>query len=954
MPPCYTVPSVTTSMFPTKPAAAFLWLCLLSLVAAAQTRDTASLRGRVLDPTGAALVAVQLTLTNAATGFERTASTDAQGRYAFTALPLTGVYTLTVSKQGFAAARREQIDFRAGEIANLDFTLGIAAQPARITVYGTTEGVQADSSRLSTTFDLPQIEATPILGRKLSSLPLLNSAVRPARGTGDQFLNNTLFVINGGGRRQTTYSIDNATADDSWGRQSLFTAIPFSAVEEFTVLTNATSAEYGRSTGSAVNLVTKSGTNNFHGELLANWRPGSLEANLPLAAGDTADALAQGSGAISGPIVRDRTYFMLSGEYSDRDRDSVITSPLDSGLYTGQFRQSLMLARLDHRLSQGHLLTLRVNFDRFSDTNPADAVGGLNLPSTARVFRRRTYAAELAETATFGSSTMNEARFQFQLGSPITQFAPVAPSLRIVRPGVANEGESRYASLLNRQYQAADTLSLTRGRHNLKFGMDVIHSLSGGYGQEFGGGFLLGQFRLKPSAALTPDSQLTLDDVASFTQTFGNGSYRVSETIWALFLQDNFNVSPALTLDLGLRYENQTLVGDNNNFSPRVGFAWKLPLAHPTVLRGGYGIYYSEVRANLAADYRENGPAGLLTFSAAPGQFGFPTSLAPLPAFPAGAVLPPRDISVRPGERAHLSQFFDVSKLRFYPDRLLNPYTQQWTFGLETELPARWVLSLDYVGQHSIKLERPADLNAPAPFVRTAPGQDRSAAAADATRPIVPVPNGYRRIVATVNRGAAYYDALQVNLRRRFTRRASALLSYTWSHTINTVEADVPQQDANDSNFLGAAEKATSLLDQRHRFVISGFYELPWTLTVGTATSLESGRPFNVLTGVDNNGDGSVSDRPVVDGRLLPRNAGRGTPAYDVSAFVEKTIALAERARLSLRAESFNLLNHANIVGRNGTWGDAAQPLPTFGQPLGGIANVAPGREFQFLLRLRF
>jgi hypothetical protein len=319
--------------------------------------------------------------------------------------------------------------------------------------------------------------------------------------------------------------------------------------------------------------------------------------------------------------------------------------------------------------------------------------------------------------------------------------------------------------------------------------------------------------------------------------------------------------------------------------------------------------------------------------------------------------LPPRDISVRPGQRAFLNNFFDVSKLRSYPDQLLNPYTQLATLGIQRELPGRWFLSVDFVHQHTINIERPVDLNAPTPFIRTAPGQVRPAAVADATRPIRPVPNGYRRIVATINEGTADYNGLQVNLNKRFSKRFSVLFSYTYSHTINTVEADAPGQDPNDSNLLGSTERATSLLDQRHRAAISGWYQLPLNFTVGGLVTLASGRPFNITTGFDNNGDGSNADRPVINGAVIARNAGRTDPVYDVQLFVEHEIKFpGERIRLDLRAEGFNLFNHSNIVGRNGVFGNDPKGTPslTFGQPLGGINNVDPGREFQFQIRLRF
>src|SRR5205823_14472111 len=127
-------------------------------------------------------------------------------------------------------------------------------------------------------------------------------------------------------------------------------------------------------------------------------------------------------------------------------------------------------------------LTARANADRFTDTNPADAVGATSLPSAARKFSRRTYAAQLAETATINPTMVNEARFQLQVGSPITQFTPINPSPQFVRTGVSTEGESRAATLINHQYEFADTLSLTRGRQYRKFGGDAIFSASGANG----------------------------------------------------------------------------------------------------------------------------------------------------------------------------------------------------------------------------------------------------------------------------------------------------------------------------------------------------------------------------------------------------------------------------------------------------------------------------------------
>jgi type 1 fimbria pilin len=374
-------------------------LLVFTEAAGAQTPGTASVRGQVVDETGAAVTGADVRVESPSTGVSRAAQTDAAGRFTIAELPLAGAYTLRVHKNGFADQQNGPFGLRAGESAGFQVRLAPAAVSAEVRVSGTTEGVRADSPSLGTRFDTKAIENTPLLGRKLTNLPLLNSAVRSARGTGDLFLNNTLFVIDGGGRRQTTFTIDGSTGDDEWGRQTIFTNVPLAAVQEFTVLTNSFSAEYGRTTGAAINLITRAGTNDFHGDVLAAYRPTSLEAKAPVTGVEAGDELRQGSLFLSGPLVANRVFFSAGGEYSAQDRDSVITSPLAPGVYTGHYRQTLGFLRLDGDVNSAHHATARFNYDSFKDANPQDVVGGISLPSAGRVFRRRTEAVQVSETA---------------------------------------------------------------------------------------------------------------------------------------------------------------------------------------------------------------------------------------------------------------------------------------------------------------------------------------------------------------------------------------------------------------------------------------------------------------------------------------------------------------------------------------------------------------------------
>ncbi|MGH9327725.1 MAG: hypothetical protein ACRD2B_13730 [Terriglobia bacterium] len=688
--------------------------------------------------------------------------------------------------------------------------------------------------------------------------------------------------------------------------------------------------------------------------------------------------------ALSGPVGSSgKTQFFVNGEYSWENRASPVTSPIAPGNFTGRYRGWLGYLRIDHQINNNNDLFLRSDVDSFYDTNPNGIVGGNTLPSVDRIFRRRTYSEELGETAILSASLLNDVRLQFQLASPITEFDPVIYgtefSVPISTGGTFASGTSQSALLMNRQYEINDTVSTMRSRNTVSFGADVIHAHNGGDSKEFGGPIFLGEFVYLPcmlslSVCESPAYMDSIANVASYTQSYGNANYMVGDTLWAPFAQDDYRVRQDLTLDLGLRYERQTFTDSTKDFAPRVGFAYNVRGDGKTVIRGGFGIYYSQIVDNSEANYALSGPTGVFNYMAGPGQIGFPTSVSavPLPAFPPGAVAPVRSLYIRPGESADLDQFFPTSTLIGYPNQLLNPYTEQWTFGVEREIRPAWVLSLDYVGSHTLKVNRPLDVDSPSPFIRTAPGQVRSAQAANCTRPYwiwwykqqgttcdplkltSPQPP-YGLIQSDVNDGFAYYDALDVNLNHQFSHGASMLASYTWSHAIDNVDPDIPSQDPNDPYFTDTAEIGNAIFDQRNRLVLSGIYPAPWKISLGGVATLASGLPYNVTTGTTNSGDfGGTTDRPVVNGVVIGRNTGRGRPIYDVAPFIERSLALREGMELRLRAAAFNVFNHANFVGYSGTWGNGPMPGRGFGQPLTGITNQLPARELQFSAKLIF
>jgi carboxypeptidase family protein len=959
----------------------------------AQTPDTATIHGHIADQSRAPVTGVEITAKNSLNGLKRATHSDDLGNFSLAGLPVAGAYEVNASKPGFADTNLTNIRLTGGTTANLTLQLNVSGGQSEVTVTGVVGEIRTDQPQLGTHLDACQIEETPLLNRKVSYLPLLNAANRPAINQGDVFMNQNLFTANGAGRRQASFEVDGSTGNDSWGRQTIFSTVPLTAVQEMTVLTNAFSAEHGGSSGSVVNIVTKSGGNRFHGDILELWRPATTSAALSgfTAANATSgnnlvsDTLGQSALSLSGPIGGNgKAHFFAAGEYSREDRGSPVISPIAPGVFTGHYRGWLALLRFDHQINDKNTLFFRSDLDGFHDTNPNGAVGGNNLPSVGRVFRRRTYSEEIGETAVLSPTLLNSLRVQFQLASPITQFDPVILGTQYQVPistgGTFTSGTSQSALLMNRQYQINDTLSSTFGRHQVRFGGDVIVAHTGGDSKEFGGPIYLGQFVYNTCtlALAVCESSFYLNNIANvrnYTQSYGNANYTVTDTLWALFVQDDYRVRSNLTINLGLRYEQQTFTDSRLGFVPRVGFSYNWRGAGRTVIRGGFGVYRSQVVDNLAANWALTGPTGVFNYTASPGQIGFPASVAgaPLPAFPAGAPVPLRNLYIRPGDRRNIDQYLPTSILIGYQDKLLNPYSDQWTIGIERRLMENWVLSVDYVGSHTTRINRPRDVDPPTPFVRTSPGQIRSAQAANCTRPYwiswyrdrVTTCNAttatnpqppYAVVQSDVNDGYANYHALDVNLSHRFNRRASMLASYTWSHTLDNVDPDVPGQNPNDPNFTGRIEYGNAIFNQRHRFVLSGFYVGPLKIAFGGIATLASGLPFNFVTGTNNSGDtGATTDRPVIDGVVVGRNVGLGRAIYELSPFIERPFSLgSDRLHLDLRAEAFNVLNHPNFVGYSGTYGNGATPGPGFGQPLVGITNQLPARSMQFSAKFSF
>lgn len=1006
-----------------------LLTALLTYIAApvaAQSPNTASMNVIAVDQNGAVVPGAKVSVVNTATGDARDVVSGSDGSVTIPALSLTGTYTVSVSKEGFGKEERTGIALRSSETATIKVTLLVGSGTAEVTVFGTTEGVRADP-QIGRRIESQVIDETPILGRKATTLPLLNSAFRQGKGTGDLFVNATYFITGVGSRRATTFTFDGASNDEGWGRQTAVATIPLGAIQEITILSNAFSSEFGWTSGPALNIVSKSGTNTLHGEGLYLARPGAwqaksfstknycpssvstcvtpttLQAINPV---DIPDALSQVSGSIGGPIIKDRTFFFASSDYTRQNRTTFLSATLPAFVlptngqldYTGHYRQFLFNGRVDHRLTSNQNLMARFNVDRFSDDNPQDAVGGGNAPSVARRYSRRSWTAQLNHTWVINSSVLNEARFAYLNGDPVTLWEPQTASTTYTRTGGSAPftiGESRASNIYSRQAQFSDTLTWSIGKHYVRFGGSLIHHTSGGTGSEPGTATLgTVTFNSTGARSALPFDQLTIADVQSYTQpiNFGISSYKLNQWLVSGFVQDDWKIRPNFTLNLGLRYDRQTLTDATKNFAPRIGFGWNPGGDARTSIRGGYGMYYTQIRSNAVAGYLVNGLDGLATYTVnapQPGQpapLGFPTCLTaaclPVQIDPRSLTLPPRNITIRAGLRSFYQEQFarygaNFNLLPNYSDKLVNPRSQIFSIGAEREFFKGFFFGADYVKQHLSGIDRTIDINAPTPFDRTASGQVRTVAAANLTRPI-PIVNGVgvlRQVNVLTNFGVADYDGLQTQFSYRGNSRLYASIGYTLSKATNTTEPDGNGIGPNESNItrLGEEERGPSVVDQRHRAVIFVSYRLPYNFTIGTLSQFASARPFNSTTGIDNNGDGVNNDRPVINGAVIRKSAFRGSGTQDVSIFVENRIKTSERTSLVLRLEGFNIFNHANLLGRaqtiysTVTGGlDTATPRTDFGvlttlftdaartNAIPAFANIDPPRMFQLQLRFVF
>lgn len=898
-------------------------LAAAALSLSAQTALTGSITGQVQDASGGALAGAELTLRSPSLASAQTVSSGAGGAFRFVRLAPGHDYQLTAASPQFAAWRRDGLTVHSGESLSVKVELQVLARRDIVEIRSDTPALSLESTEIGSTTGRTQLNELPTNGRLLNRFALLNAHVRNPAGLGGDASNATRLSINGAIFRDTQYRLDGNTNYDTLFNNAPLQRLSLSAVQEFRVLTSQFNAEHGSTATGVVITTTRSGTDEFHGEALFFARPSGIQSRPPLSSLRTPNQLLQGGASLGGPVLKERTYFFANYERLAQDRGSFIQSPAPD-VFVGALRDNLALAKLDHRFTDRHWLSLRLNGQRESNTNANDRVGGLLQASAANKSLAQSIGTQLTDTTTWGS-VVNEVRLGYTNAVP-SNTVPLSPQVGIIRPGFSSDGASSFTMIRNEVYQAADQLSWQKGPHSFKFGGDFIRRKVRDFAYDQFGSYTF-------AGGVPVPGELPLQ----FTQRFGVNRIRYGQTQWAAFAQDTWRLHPRLTLNLGLRYDYQSLLDDYNNLGPRFGLAWDVTGSGSTVIRAGGGLYYDQPFFHgLTQRFLQNGlDAPFVSFTFTPGMAAFPQFPASLDAarLPAGLTAAPRNIVQR-------------------ANQLLSPYTSQFTFGIERRVVGDWIFSANVIRSLTVKQFIHYNRNAPAPFARTAPGQTRSVATADATRPLFDAARGVslfqgvaiRDLRETVNGGIGNYHALDMGISRRFAGRYQLQGHYVWSSAINTVTDDHLGANPNEWSNAVKAERALSDFAQRHRFVGSGLVRLPWGLQFAATATIGSGLPVNAVTGADNNGDTTVVDRPAGMGR----NTFRGTPHRSLDVSLVKTVALGEKSRLELRGDAFNISNNQNYYRFNNVYGNGAAPAAAFLRPIGGVANVDPARQFTF------
>ncbi len=979
-------------------------VALAVLVAVAQATavraqaPSASIRGRVLDSQGTSVASASVTVTGRGRGWSRNVVTASDGTFVVPNLP-PGAVDLTVAASGFADATRENVLLEVGQTAAIEIELAVGRVREAIVVQGS--GASVDTSRSVVDAVIPSalIDTLPLNGRNFLELALLTAGNAPAPNF-DPTKSNTVTISSAGQLgRGGNIMIDGADNNDDVVGGPLQN-VTEESVQEFQIATHRFTAETGRSASSAINVVTKSGTDQLHGaaSLFARssrWQglPATYDRSSGTPPFDREHVTLSGGG----PLVRDEAFWFGALEYRNQD-GAVLVGSRDTAART--IRRSFAPAPLDDLLGSGRFdwrptaadsIMARYAGERADDTAQSSLDRAIGSESQRQASRSRYQSLVGSWTRIFTPTFLNVATASFSTFH--NAIAPVASGPQLTFPSIQDGSSFRVPQATDQtRFQLVDAVTLVHGSHTVR---------SGGEWQHVSALFDLGVFRQGriefvedfPSFDHNGDGRVDDDDLL-FAVTLRSGKPDQSLVLpdantdyIALFAQDDWRVGPSLTVNLGLRYELDTDVKnisrvdeinpivqpflqgtrhrDKNNLGPRVGFNWA-PGDGRTSAHGGYGIYYD--RVTLEIESLERGLDGralpievragnLLFIDEATGQF---PPFAPSTANPfTGFILP--------GAGA--------SGINIIDNGLQNPSVQQFNLGVQQQLAGDVVLRVD--GIH--------DLGTHFIIGRTI---------GSVFNPVVGGPDRVVNLESSVN---THYDALLVSAEQRRVRYGFRA-SYALSKALNYANDDqIPFSNGPiDPNNL-RLEYGPTPNDQRHRFTLAAWAHAPAGVMVAPIWTIASAVPMDILmpdaqsrvpvfqrnagarqfhTGADlNSAIAAINSGGGIDGQLLPfvRDDLRfGDSFNSVDLRVSRPFTLRQ-VRLEPILEVFNVFNVTNILGVNvknysgyanvlvRDSNDPASPgylrSSAFGEAVstaGGVFGSGGPRAFQLALRATF
>ena len=965
------------TIFSRRALLAFVGSLLALSVAAATTSaddlDNIVFEGVLRDSAGAVVSRAKIVATHMATGVTRTALSNGEGRYRI-AVSAPGNYKLKASADGFKDRESAEIATTTGRSLTIDFDLTAAGMTEQITVSGASPPL-IDISRtvVGDTVTQRELEDLPIINRDPLQLIFLLGGVTEAplstsqladegrgvflRGTPEEAGNFSLTGAPAISNNITIDGLDNN--DDRSARERI--SLSAESIAELQVITNQYAAEYGRASGGRINIRTRTGTNRYHGDGYFYFGDESLDANTYFrnarGLGRVPQQQRREGGVASGPIIRQKDFFFGSYERLDVTDFAEInalvpiaTNPLfplpkpngsiAPGSEIGSLFEELSTpelsnlgnVRADFNFSQSHNAAVR--FDLLRGANNRGFSGGTRLPDTILIQGRNSDSISLSDFLIIGNKFVNQARFQYSRLLPRDKASSDSVSIVIKSPSLTagaftGSNTSPAFAREEKRLQIQDNVSLIYGNHVFKAGGDVQFVRST-FQDLFAAG---GQFTFDTVADFLGNNP------SRFVQRFDTKS-TLSNDVVGLFVQDEWKIRPNFTLSLGVRWDNESILNDRTNVSPRVAFAWdpfggKLfrrfkGMAEPgkTVVRAGFGLFYNRALLRTLDDFSLGTSTIIVDSDLSP-------AVLPAVRFP------------QPITDQTLVDKFGLSETKFLrrvSKALEIPYTLQTGFGIERQLTKNLVASADYIFTRGAHLWRESNVNAPvlpqgfqnfteyllsrdfdnrpdsagrravsaanADVVRfdlgtntssgsgairvengvrvltlglTAPRSSNLNAALNAIRPLRPDPS-LTEVELLESTGNSFYHGGVFSVRYSLGTRAHFRAVYTLSKLVDegTTNTASPQD-----LFDRRAERSLSLQDQRHRFTLSGLFQVPYVnVDLAPIVSFGSSKPFNIGSGFDRNLNDIENDRPILltdIGRPEWRRPG-SAPASDVQA----------------------------------------------------------------------